>query len=150
MWRPKPLSTERGQRQEACSFCLYMSDNKVSLSGLLCISSINNERSKEQGQKHLDSEEKCFAWETIWCTEHALKLGKLSPGTRWWIVSSYRQGTVEISNRKESGGRRCLCGGVAHHSFLYSKRWWSLLRCWWYKVLYKLHCLPAPVGILAE
>lgn len=29
-------------------------------------------------------------------------------------------------------------------SFLYSKRWWSLLCCWWHEELYKLHRLPAP------
>lgn len=111
--------------------------------------SINTNMSNEQGQEKSDSEEQCFVSEAIWCSEHSWSLRRISLSWRWWIVASYRKGTVEISNRKESGGGG---GGVyvLTISFLYSKRWWSLLCCWWHEVLHKLYCLPAPVGVLVE
>lgn len=76
--------------------------------------SINTNMSNEQGQEKSDSEEQCFVSEAIWCSEHSWSLRRISLSWRWWIVASYRKGTVEISNRKESGGGGggCLC---AHH-----------------------------------
>lgn len=109
-WKNNRRGRGQMERMSLCGVCselvfiCYMCSNKASipLSGLLCIFSISNKGSRgTRAERVRLREEKCFVRETIWCTRHSWNLRRLS--RRWWIVSSYRQGTVEISNRKKVG-----------------------------------------------
>lgn len=87
--------------------CFYLLLASVSQTALLSIFYISNKRPKGTRKERAGSRN--------------VLLGKPYAGhswnTGWWIVSSHRHGTVEISNRKESGGRSCLYGGCSPFYF---------------------------------
>lgn len=105
--------TGRSLLFSVCCCFLYLS---MSLSGSLCILSINNRRSKEAGQRAGS----CYR-------SHMVEPEEAQP-------------EQEMMDGIEQAGMGQTEGG-AHHSFLFSKRWWSLLCCCWHKVVCKLSWL---------